>query len=122
MELDITNTQALFLNRLARNASNYRIAAERIAEDLGHSLKRLDGGNVPSPLRHQDVSEVIRYQAMVEAMDEVVYTVFPFPEGPYETEEDAIKARRSHEKLVGGFIKTAATLDRADFIMAKIRS
>lgn len=117
MNLDITSTQAVFLNRLARHASNYRLAAERIKSDLEDSLKRMSGGNEPNPLRNQDVSEVIRYQAMVEAMDDVVWTVFPYPEGPYATEEDAKRAQRSHEELVGGFMKTAMTLDRLDWIV-----
>jgi hypothetical protein len=107
MELPITAEQANYLNTIARIARLYRLTNERMQRDLADNMARIEKGQVPMTVRHQDASDIIVTAGQLDAMCSVAYTVFPGPATP------------EHSILVNDYLKAALTLETHDYIMMK---
>jgi hypothetical protein len=107
MELPITLEQANYLNVVARTARLYRVTNERMQRDLADNMSRIQHGQIPMTVRHQDAADIMVSAGQLDAMCSTAYSVFPGP------------ATKDHSDLVNGYLKAAMTLDTHDYIMMK---
>jgi hypothetical protein len=109
LTLPITKEQANYLNVVARTAYHWRVDAQRIVEDLQASMRRVENGHMPERIRPQDSTDIAKHAAELDALENSLFWVFPFPVDMTESPEDMAIAK-AHEARVMGYFKEAVKL------------
>ena len=107
--VQLTNTQAHYLNRVSETALNYRKACQEISEGAMRDLQEMQDGFKPHGPYHQRLFEMQMYYGKLMGLIENVWDIFPLAQD--FTGQMLTDARAE----VDGFLKEALAEDTSKF-------